>query len=161
MISRDCHVMNFTFNNIFYVKYCPKLFFIVTRISIDQLNFELSQGLNPSITYNGVTGKILRDKAEIFNSYFSSVFQKSTVNSENGDIEIASHFPIDFELSEIFVSEEEVINYLRIVDSKSHGPDEIHPRLLKVCCEQIGPSLFALFNHSLVIIPIANGMEVC
>ena len=46
VMSRDCHVINFTFNNIFYVKYCPKLFFIVTRISIDQLNFELSQGNN-------------------------------------------------------------------------------------------------------------------
>ena len=33
--------------------------------------------------------------------------------------------------------------------NKSHGPVEIHPRLLKVCCEQIGPSLCALFNHSL------------
>ena len=93
---------------------------------------------------------INRDK-EIFNSYFSSVFQKSTVNSENGDIEIVSQFPIDFELSEIFVSEEEVINDLRnIDDNKSHGPDETPPpHLLKVCCEQIGPSLCALFNHSL------------
>ena len=35
--------------------------------------------LNPSITYNGVTGKTPREKAEIFNSYFSSVFQKSRV----------------------------------------------------------------------------------
>ena len=97
-----------------------------------------------------MTGKTPRDKAEVLNSYFSPAFQKSTVNLENGDIEIASHFPIDFELSEIFVSEEEVINYLRnLDDNKSHGPDEIHPRLLKVCCEQIGPSLCALFNHSL------------
>ena len=97
-----------------------------------------------------MTGKTPRDKAEIFNSYFSSVFQKSTVNLENGDIEIASHLPIDFELSEIFVGEEEVINYLRnLDDNNSHGPDEIHPRLLKVCCEQIEPSLCALFNRSL------------
>ena len=40
VMSRDCHVINFTFNNIFYIQYCPKLFFIITRISIDQLNFE-------------------------------------------------------------------------------------------------------------------------
>ena len=106
--------------------------------------------LNPSITYNGVTGKTLREKAEIFNSYFSSVFQKSRVNSENGDTDSAVRFPSDSELSEITVSEEEVISYLRNLDvNKSHGPDEIHPRLLKVCCEQIGPSLCALFNHSL------------
>ena len=106
--------------------------------------------LNPSITYNGVTGKTPREKAEIFNSYFSSVFQKSRVNSDNGDTDSAVRFPSDSELSEITVSEEEVTSYLRNLDvNKSHGPDEIHPRLLNVCCEQIGPSLCALFNHSL------------
>ena len=40
VISRDYQVINFTFSNIFYIQYCPKLFFIVTRISMDQLNFE-------------------------------------------------------------------------------------------------------------------------
>ena len=36
VMSRDCHVINFTFNKIFYIQFCQKLFFIVTRISIDQ-----------------------------------------------------------------------------------------------------------------------------
>ena len=40
VMSRDYHVINFTFNNISYIQYSPKLFFIVTRISINQLNFE-------------------------------------------------------------------------------------------------------------------------
>ena len=112
--------------------------------------------LNPSITYNGATGKTLREKAEIFNSYFSSVFQKSRVNSDNGDTVRTVRFPSDLELSEITVSEE-VINYLRNLDvNKSHGPDKIHRRLLKVCCEQTEPSLCALFNQS-----CANRMEVC
>jgi hypothetical protein len=53
-------------------------------------------------------------------------------------------------LSDITVSVEEVVNNLRNLDvTKAHGPDGIHPRLLKECSEQIGPSLFALFNHSL------------
>ena len=96
-----------------------------------------------------MTGKTLREKAEIFNSYFSSVFQKSR-DSDNGDTDSAVRFPCDSELSEITVSAEEVIRYLRNLDvNKSYGPDEIYPRLLKVCCEQIGPSLCALFNHSL------------
>ena len=100
--------------------------------------------------YNGVTGKTPREKAEIFNSYFSTVFQKSRVNSDNGDTDSAVRFPSDSELSEITVSEEEVISYLRNLDvNKSHGPDEIHPRLLKVCCEQIGSRLRTLFNHCL------------
>ena len=46
-----------------------------------------------------MTGKTLRDKAEIFNSFFSSVTRKSRV-----------------------------INYLRNLDgNKLHGPNEIHP----------------------------------
>ena len=106
--------------------------------------------LNPFIMYNGVTGKTLREKAEIFNSYFSSAFQKSRVNLDNGDTDSAVRFPSDSELFEITVSAEEVISYLRNLDvNKSHGPDEIHPRLLKVCCEQIRPSLCTLFNHSI------------
>ena len=40
VMSRYCHVINSTFNKIFYIQCCPKLFFIVTRISIDQVNFE-------------------------------------------------------------------------------------------------------------------------
>ena len=75
-----------------------------------------------------MTGKTPREKAEIFNSYFSSLFQKSR-DSDNGDTDSAVRFPSDSELSEITVSAEEVICYLRNLDAnKSHGPDEIHPR---------------------------------
>ena len=53
-------------------------------------------------------------------------------------------------MSDITVSVEEVVNNLLNLDvTKAHGPDGIHPRLLKECSEQIGPSLCALFNHSL------------
>ena len=31
VMSRDCHVINLTFNNIFYIQYCPKLFFIIVQ----------------------------------------------------------------------------------------------------------------------------------
>ena len=111
---------------------------------------ELSQS-NDAQTKRSKSDKTPRKKAEIFNSYFSSVFQKSRVHSDNGDTDSAVRFPSDSELSEITVSEIEVKNYLRNLDgNKSHGPDEIHPRLLKKeCYEQIGPSLCALFNHSL------------
>ena len=45
----------------------------------------------------------------------------------------------------------QVVCYLRNLDvTKSYGLDGIHPRLLKECSQQIGPSLCALFNHSLI-----------
>jgi hypothetical protein len=45
---------------------------------------------------------------------------------------------------------EKVVNNLRNLDvTKAHGPDGLHPRLLKDCSEQVEPSLCALFNHSL------------
>ena len=81
---------------------------------------------------------------------FPGHIDECCVQLDNGDTDSAVRFPSDSELSEITVSKEEVISYLRKLDvNKSHGPDEIHPRLLKVCCEQIGRSLCALFNHSL------------
>ena len=105
---------------------------------------------NSRITYNGVTAKTSREKAELFNSYFVSVFRNSRPNKsmENDDYDIPSQTVT--ELSSITVSVEEVVNNLRSLDvTKTHGPDGIHPRLLKECSEQIGPSLCALFNHSL------------
>ena len=42
---------------------------------------------NTRITYNGITAKTSREKAELFNSYFASVFQTSRLNNstENDD----------------------------------------------------------------------------
>ena len=103
------------------------------------------------ITYNGITAKTSREKAGLFNSYFASVFRtsrsnKSTENNDYHDTPSKTHV----ELSDITVSAEEVVNNLGNLDvTKAHGPDGIHPRLLKECSEQIGPSLCALFNHSL------------
>jgi hypothetical protein len=105
---------------------------------------------NTRITYNGITEKTSREKAELFNSYFVSVFwtsrsNKSTENDDYDDTPSETHV----ELSDITVSAEEVVNNLRNLDvTKAHGPDEIHPRL-KECSEQVGPSFCALFSHSL------------
>ncbi|CAB4002720.1 Hypothetical predicted protein [Paramuricea clavata] len=71
--------------------------------------------------------------------------QSSTENDDYDDTPPKTHV----ELSNITVSVEEVVNNLSNLDvTKAHGPDGIHPRLLKECSEQIGQSLCALFNHS-------------
>ena len=55
-------------------------------------------------------------------------------------------------LSQIEVTVDEVMERLSELDTtKACGPDKIPARLLKECSEQIAPSLYSLFNHSLSI----------
>lgn len=96
---------------------------------------------NTLLTYNGITAKTSREKAELFNSYFASVFRmpEPNENAENDDFDIA--FPTQAKLSDITGSVEEVVNNLRRLDvTKTCGPDGIHLRLLKECSDEIGPS---------------------
>ena len=88
------------------------------------------------------------EKAELFNSYFSSVFQPSTTNQDTNSRN--SRLPTDSQLSEITLDVEEVVNSLLNLNvSKASGPDGIPARLLKECSHQIAPSLCTLYNHSL------------
>jgi hypothetical protein len=88
------------------------------------------------------------EKAELFNSYFSSVFQPSTTNQATNSRN--SRLPTDSQLSEITLDVEEVVNSLLNLNvSKASDPDGIPARLLKECSHQIAPSLCTLYNHSL------------
>ena len=85
--------------------------------------------------------------AEIFNKYFTSVFANS-----NCHIPIpASQSPApDLMLSDVHLTTEEVFQTLLTLDTnKATGPDEISPKLFKLCTYQIAPSLTKLFNKSL------------
>ena len=110
------------------------------------LNFR--SALNPVITFNNHIAKSPREKAEIFNTYFCSVFRptKTTVNPE-----VSTSLPLtSTQLSDITISEEDVVQHLSILDpSKATGPDGISGRVLKECSSVIAPSLCSLFNHSL------------
>ena len=110
------------------------------------LNFR--SALNPVITFNNHIAKSPREKAELFNTYFCSVFRptKTTVNPE-----VSTSLPLtSTQLSDITISEEDVVQHLSILDpSKATGPDGIPGRVLKECSSVIAPSLCSLFNHSL------------
>ncbi|CAB4021912.1 Hypothetical predicted protein, partial [Paramuricea clavata] len=94
--------------------------------------------LHHEITFDGVTAKSAKDKATLFNAYFSFVFRSPLPQVQNQ------------ELSNITLNAEEVARSLYNLDtSKACGPDGIPTRLLQECSIQIAPSICELFNHSL------------
>ena len=76
--------------------------------------------------------------------YFSSVYRPAS------DVNIAQICISHLQLSDLELSLDEVRDHLKSLDtSKASGPDGIPARLLKECCDQIAPSLCAIFNQSL------------
>ena len=89
-------------------------------------------------------------KAELFNSYLSSVFQPSTSKTNDTADSRISRLPTDLQLNDITLDVEEVTSSLTNLDvSKAGGPDGVPARLLKECSHEIAPSLCSLFNDSL------------
>ena len=101
------------------------------------------------ITYYGIEATIPAEKANLFKSYFSSVFTPPSL--VNNDISALSHQHRSvMQMPNMSLSINEVANCLATLDtSKACGPDNIPPCLLKECTNQIAPSLCALFNISL------------
>ncbi len=102
---------------------------------------------NNVITYNGVTATTAKEKATLFNSYFSSVFHPPSTRSNS------SYYPDPLEsgaqMTEITLDVDEVSQCLSCLDtSKATGPDGIPSRLLQACSLEIAPSICELFNHS-------------
>ena len=95
-------------------------------------------------------GRVLTNKggiAECMNEYFSSVF-----TAENFD-----NFPSfdqvikDKDFSLLHCSPKDVSKILNeLKQRKSHGPDSIHPMILKNCVGTLAPSLGDVFNAPLV-----------
>lgn len=84
--------------------------------------------------------------AELFNSYFASVF---TTSSE--DLCPSTFHPIPGPVLEhLEIPTDAVLTSLKQLDvNKASGPDGIPARLIKETAEQIAPSLARLFNKSL------------
>jgi exonuclease III len=82
---------------------------------------------------------------EIFNTYFSSVF-----NSKNYDTLPEISIETDPDLKEVTISEEEVsIELTKVNTTKAPGPDGLSTRVLKECREELKAPITKLFNSSL------------
>ena len=105
---------------------------------------------NISHLINKTTGKLTendKEQAEVLASQFSSVM----VNEPDGELpDIPDKVLETPKLSSIHVTEEMVLKKLRNLDpSKSPGPDDIHPRVLKETASAIAPALTVLYNNIL------------
>ncbi|CAB4026825.1 Hypothetical predicted protein, partial [Paramuricea clavata] len=120
----------------------PKLFWTYHKAILHSRSKQTSD-----IVFNGITAKSSAEKAELLNSYFSSVFTTSSTDIGDCDGEASE---TESGLGELTVDVAEVENYLRNLDiTKASGPDKIPARLLKECGRHIAPSNCELFNVSL------------
>ena len=89
-----------------------------------------------------------KDKADVLNSFFASVFVKeNTDNIISADEGSMSNFGF---ISEIIITPLAVLQKLKNLNvNKAQGPDGIPPRILKELCEQLANPLSVLFNKSL------------
>lgn len=84
-------------------------------------------------------------KANLFNRFFASVFQKLVLHSTT-----STQTATDYELHLIQTSIEEMTKELKAINpSKAYGPDQVAGRLLKECASEIASSLTRLVNLSL------------
>jgi len=92
---------------------------------------------------DGTMTKTLRDVSQVLASHFESV----CVTDEDKTLPVAELTKSD---NIILVTRQEVEELLSHLDTtKSAGPDEIHPRVLKECSSQIAYPLSIIFQKSL------------
>ena len=98
-------------------------------------------------TEDGVVLEKLEDAADAINTFFASVGKEEdmTVPIETSELTWANE-----EINEVRISEEEVALALRnLKASKSSGPDDVHPGLLKKCAAQLAYPIFRIFDKSI------------
>ena len=86
-----------------------------------------------------------QEKTEVLNSFFSSVF-----TNENTENIPSFEKRTDELLTKIEITQDDMYRALRKLNpSKSPGPDQLHPRILKELSQELSYPLFKLFNRSL------------
>jgi hypothetical protein len=98
-----------------------------------------------SLRENGILRTDSKDKANILNHQFHSVF------TEEGSGTLpplgTGQFP---KMNDIYVNPNGVRSYLgKLNPNKASGPDTINARMLKECCNELGDILTAIFNKSI------------
>lgn len=98
------------------------------------------------IEFNGLKGYSPSSIAELFNSFFQSVFNK------NDGLSAVPNYPLrtNHVISDLICAKDEILSLLLNLEvTKSSGPDGISSRILKECARELAPSLTYLFNISL------------
>ena len=99
----------------------------------------------PTVFLDNTSASSDVERATLFNSYFHSVFTKSSFVLPSGELPVP-----DLVLNKISVSESEVFNALSSLDpSKAMGIDGIGPKILKHCAIAIFKQIHHLFCLSL------------
>ena len=85
-------------------------------------------------------------KAQAFNDAFASVFTREDLINVPA---VEARDPLS-QLSKIVISEEKVRKVLKnLRPDKSPGPDNIHPRILKECADELAGPLATLFRNTM------------
>ena len=109
------------------------------------------------ITSGGTRVTSAMDKANMFNNFFSSVFTQEDLNH----LPSAPKLKIKEGLDDFVFTEADVLSLLRKLNvTKSPGPDNIHPRVLKVCADELVTPLYLLFRASLTAGKLPNAWNV-
>ena len=93
-----------------------------------------------------------KEQVEIFSAYFASVFTKSPNAHQSAEDHQLEHI-----LEPLFITPTRVSKRLKALNtSKSPGPDNIHPQVLKELGNELAEPLSILFNNSLgcVALPV-------
>ena len=100
-------------------------------------------------TSNGILVSEPKDKANLLNQHFKSVFTKETQDESH---EIPSKTEEKFSLKKIILGKPGIKKLVEnLKQHKSPGPDGISPKLLKLVPDEISDYLLLLFNKCLVL----------
>ena len=107
----------------------------------------IKEGVAQMERVNGDLTKSDEETANVLNDFFTSVYTKEpdAVLPEFEDkLDEIGH------VTDVNITEEKVRSKLKqLKENKSPGPDAIHPRVLKECCDEFAKPLCLLFRKSL------------
>ena len=121
----------------------PKLFWKYV-----QNKTKVTTGISPLTQSDGGVAVSDKDKADVLNSFFSSVFTQENMHNIP-HLEEGSRSENTF-LMDILITPQAVAEKLKELDiNKAQGPDKIPPRVLKELSQQLSVPLSILFNKSI------------